>query len=60
MAEQAATKRAKHYSDTHSLSNLQGFRRELNRIYRAKLYRYWSKNKGFTHVLTGICTEKLF
>jgi hypothetical protein len=42
------------------LSNLQGFQRELNRINRPKLYRCWSKYKGFTHVLTGICTEKIF
>jgi hypothetical protein len=40
--------------------NLQGFQRELNRIYRPKFYRYWSKNKCFTHVLTGICTENFF
>jgi hypothetical protein len=31
-----------------------------NRIYRPKYYRYWSKNKGFIHVLTGICPEKIF
>jgi hypothetical protein len=31
----------------------------LSRIYRPKFYRYWSKNKGFTHVLTGICTENV-
>jgi hypothetical protein len=42
------------------LSNLQGFQRELNIINRPKLYRCWSKYKGFTHVLTGICTEKFF
>ena len=32
----------------------------MSRIYRPKFYRYWSKNKGFTHVLTGRCTEKFF
>ena len=31
-----------------------------DRIYRPKFYRYWSKNKGFTHVLTGICMEYFF
>jgi hypothetical protein len=32
----------------------------LNGIYRPKFYRYWSKNKGFTHVIAGILTEKFF
>jgi hypothetical protein len=39
---------------------LQGFQRELNRIYRPKFDRYWSKTKDFAHVLTGICPEKIF
>jgi hypothetical protein len=53
------------------LSNLQGFQRELNRIYRPKFYRYCSKNKEFNSNLYGkifltlnltadLCPEKFF
>ena len=47
-------------NDRYITCNLQGFQRELNIIYRPKFYRYWSKNKGFNHVLIGICPEKIF
>ena len=41
------------------LSNLQGFQRELSRIYRPKLYRYWSQNNLILN-LTVLCPEKFF